>query len=305
MVKNLLSFSAPSFENLVYDTVTALGLENAVWRTPGRDSGRDIEGVFPVSDLSGFRHLQRWYIECKKYASSVDWPTIHGKLAYAEAHAADFLLVVTTSSVSPQAVDELNRWNSKHRYPKVRVWNGYQLVQILEQMPEVQLKYGLAANSPAKAAASLFPLADMTLKFTQAAYNEAAFKQAVTPSIEAAAALADLSTRRFVQVQQGDTWGPEPFQKADYYEWLKVSNQALLQSFDRYVLRALITVYRCMAKARSVTARANGTAGICLTADGQRLLSRGQQQDLQLISRWGNCEISFDHRNVCIRERFP
>jgi len=124
MQKKLLSLSAVFFENLVYDTVTALGLENAVWRTPGRDGGRDIEGSFFVSDLSGFRHPQRWYVECKKYASSVDWPTIHEKLAYAESHGADFLLLVTTASVSPQGTDEINRWNAGHHKPQIRVWNG-------------------------------------------------------------------------------------------------------------------------------------------------------------------------------------
>jgi hypothetical protein len=303
MLKKLSNLSAAAFENLVYDTVTALGLENAVWRTPGRDSGRDIEGIFTVSDLSGYRHSQRWYIECKKYASSVDWPTIHGKLAYADAQAAEFLLLVTTATVSPQGIDEMNRWNSRHRYPKVRAWNGYQLVQILEQIPEVQLKYALGLNSPSKAAAALFPLANMTLKFTEASYNEAVFKQVATPSIEAAAALADLSTRRFLQVQDGENWGPEPLQKADYYEWLNIPNKGMQLPFDRYVFRALIAVFRCMAKSRSVKVEASGKSGMYLISDGERILSRGQQQDLQLISRWGNCEISFEKRNICIHER--
>ncbi len=303
MLKKLSNLSAAQFENLVYDTVTALGLENAVWRTPGRDSGRDIEGIFFVSDLSGFRQSQRWYIECKKYASSVDWPTIYGKLAYASSHRADFLLLVTTASVSPQGVDEMNHWNSQHQHPQVRAWSGYQLVQILEQIPELQLRYGLVTHSKSKAAASLFPLVNMTLKFSQAAYNEAFFKNAATPSIEAAAALADLSTRRFEQVENGETWGPEPTQQADIYKWLAAQDQALLQPFDRYCLRALIAVYRCMVKGCTVTASANRAVGVLLRADGQRALSREQQKDLETISRWGNCEISFDHSSVRIHER--
>jgi hypothetical protein len=303
MLKKLSNLSTAQFENLVYDTVTALGLENAVWRTPGRDSGRDIEGVFFVSDLSGFRQAQHWYIECKKYASSVDWPTIHGKLAYAESHRADFLLLVTTASVSPQGVDEMRRWNLQHQYPKVRAWSGYQLVQILEQMPQLQLRYGLVTHSTSKAAASLFPLANMTLKFSQAAYSEAFFKNATTPPIEAAAALADLSTRRFEQVENGETWGPEPLQQADIYEWLSAQDQALFQPFDRYCIRALVAAYRCMVKGCTVTASANRPVGVRLSADGQRPLSREQRRDLEMISRWGNCEISFDRTTLCIRKR--
>jgi hypothetical protein len=303
MLKKLSKLSAVVFENLVYDTVTALGLENAVWRTPGRDGGRDIEGVFFVTDLSGFRHPQRWYVECKKYASSVDWPTIHEKLSYAVAQRADFLLLVTTASVSPQGTDEINRWNSHHDKPQVRAWNGYQLVHILEQISDIQLKYGLAANVPAKAAASLFPLANLTLKFAEAAYGETVFNKTTTPSIEAAAAVADLSTRRFAQVENDETWGPEPLQKFDYYDWLKVPNQMLLEPFDRYFLRALVSVYRSMVKAQTVTATSSSTGEVCLTSNGHRALSRGQQLDLQTIARWGNCEISFDQNKLCIRER--
>lgn len=43
-----------SFENLVYDLASSAGLRNAVWRTPGSDEGRDIEGEITTIDFSGY-----------------------------------------------------------------------------------------------------------------------------------------------------------------------------------------------------------------------------------------------------------
>jgi hypothetical protein len=49
LLKSLHDLSPRQFENVVYDLVSAAGLRNAVWRTPGADGGRDIEGDFPTS----------------------------------------------------------------------------------------------------------------------------------------------------------------------------------------------------------------------------------------------------------------
>ena len=57
---------------------------NAVWRTPGRDSGRDIQGEWFVEDLSGHIGRQVWYIECKRHKSSVSWPKVWEKISFAE-----------------------------------------------------------------------------------------------------------------------------------------------------------------------------------------------------------------------------
>jgi hypothetical protein len=70
--KKLLEALKPTaFENLSFDLVTAAGLQNAVWRTPGADGGRDIEATMPVMDISGEVTHQKWYIECKRYKHSL------------------------------------------------------------------------------------------------------------------------------------------------------------------------------------------------------------------------------------------
>src|SRR5258706_16433701 len=96
-VRLLTELTPLEFENLIFDLMTSRGMSNVVWRTPGADGGRDIEGQTTELDLSGTAVSRKWYVECKRYATSVDWPTIYPKLSYADSHHADFLLLCTTS----------------------------------------------------------------------------------------------------------------------------------------------------------------------------------------------------------------
>jgi len=130
-----------SFENLVYDLASSAGLRNAVWRTPGSDEGRDIEGEITTIDFSGYYATTKWYIECKRYSTSVDWPTVWQKIAYADSHSADYLFIVTTAHLSPQCKTEISRWHGDRRRPAIRVWDAANLEQILLQHPRVLIKY--------------------------------------------------------------------------------------------------------------------------------------------------------------------
>jgi len=303
MLSKIKKLSATTFENLIYDILTVMGLENAIWRTPGRDVGRDIEGSYFVTDLSGHRQPQKWYIECKKYKTTVDWPTIRNKLSYAESHAAEFLLVVTTSTASPQAVDEINRWNDLNDTPKVRIWAGYKIVQILEQIPAIQIKYGLSINPTAEAAASVLPLSAITLKFTQAAYSESVFREIEASTLEAAAAMADLSTRRLEQIESAGNWSPDPAKEIDIYVWVENQARIDVSQFDRYALRALLCLYRSMVKVNIVKLKKKPNGEILLFSDWQRQLEEAQRADLVTIALWGNFEIGFDGTSITIVKR--
>jgi hypothetical protein len=109
----LKALTPQEFENFAYDLLLLSGMRNLVWRTPGADGGRDLEGEFSTIDFSGDHATQRWYIECKRYKSAIDWPTVHEKLAIAENHRADFLLFVTTSNFSSPCRDEVDRRNKR------------------------------------------------------------------------------------------------------------------------------------------------------------------------------------------------
>ncbi|MEN6424340.1 MAG: restriction endonuclease [Phycisphaerales bacterium] len=299
MLTKLKRLPAARFENLIYDLLTVMGLENAVWRTPGRDGGRDIQGLYFVTDLSGYRHPQKWYIECKRYATAVDWPTVREKLSYAESHAADFLLLVTTSTASPQATDEINRWNRLNKRPKVRFWSGHDLVPILDHLPAIQVKYGLSENPSDAMAVSLLPLSEMTLKFVQAAYGEAVFRGSASPALEAAAAMADLSTRRMEQIEEFGSWIREETRRTDIYSWADCDSGADVRSIDRYCLRSLLCAFRSMVKSTRVELSARPD-GILLRADGKRLLGEVQRKELLTIAQWGNCELLLENEGVAV-----
>src|ERR1700688_1987008 len=120
LVASLKRLAPHEFENLSYDILFLSGVQNLRWRTPSADGGRDLEGDLPVVDFSGETVRQRWYIECKRYSRSLNWPIVYEKLTIAINHTADYLLFITTSNFSPQCRDEVQRHNEK-RNVQIRI----------------------------------------------------------------------------------------------------------------------------------------------------------------------------------------
>jgi restriction endonuclease Mrr len=116
IIEGLKRLQPEQFENLTYDVLLLSGVQNLRWRTPAADGGRDLEGDVTSVDFSGETIRQRWYIECKRYAQSVDWPTVYGKLTVAINHQADYLLLVTTANVSVPCRDEIQRHNERRGF---------------------------------------------------------------------------------------------------------------------------------------------------------------------------------------------
>lgn len=153
---------------MAYDLLQSLGLKNLVWRTPGADGGRDLEGIRFGRDFSGSEIVEKWYIECKRYQNSVDWPTIWSKIAYAETGNADFLLFLLSSQVSPNCEDEIQKWNQKNRRPTIRVWPKHDIIRLLRLNKMISLKFGMLENAE-QASYCLFPLYVEIAKISQAA----------------------------------------------------------------------------------------------------------------------------------------
>ncbi len=177
MIEKLKKLSPLNFENLIFDLLQDIGLKNTVWRTPGRDSGRDIQGEWFFSDLSGYNMHQVWYVECKKYSSSVSWPIVWEKISFAQSNSADVLLFTVTSSLSPQAVDEVNKWNSQKNRPVIRVWNGFDIVNKLKTAPLISIKYGLIKNPQTELGGALLPAIKILLKYSIAAQSADVFER--------------------------------------------------------------------------------------------------------------------------------
>lgn len=190
------------FENLTFDLVSSLGLCNVNWRTPGADGGRDIEADEIGPDFSGMQISKRWFIECKKYKGSVDWPTIYTKVAYADSLGAHYLLMCTPSKFTPAAISQVAHWNAGRRSLQIRLWPGHELERQLVGHPDIVSKYGLT-KLPATPGKSLVALA-LGLSKSVSTYHAALVFKDVPPDpmLEAAQFLAELLTQRVGDVER-------------------------------------------------------------------------------------------------------
>lgn len=290
------------FENLSYDLLTQSGITNLVWRTPGADRGRDLEGEFPVIDFSGTGFTEKWYIECKRYESSIDWPTVFGKLSYAINNGADYLLMITTSNLSTNCVDEVNNWNSKNKYPKIRCWPGYYLENSLQLFPSILLKYGLTSNSAIVPPAFL-QLAQTVAKTTAAAMGRDSLesKNQENRELTFAGSLAELMQAKMMQHELEGKISPSPFNaKVDEFEGDNYSEK--IYPVDKYALRALLAFVRMLKKSSSINVSSiQKDNSIIIDAD----ISMQPESDIQLlklVAFWGSFQIEHQAGVIKIHE---
>jgi hypothetical protein len=277
---------------LTFDLIQEHGLENLVWRTPGPDGGRDIEGDLPIRDLSGSLTHQRWFVECKRYTSSVDWPTVWNKVSYAENNHADFLLIVTTATLSPGCETEISSWNTQKRRPIIRAWRGYQIQGILSRFPAIRLKYGLLSPSDDKGA-SFVSLAIDATKFTQAAYAASMMNQKDRISLEAAAALSELLSVRMKDFESvAKIMVAEIDPNVDRYEWLTISFAGKTLPLDRFGFRALASVFRATLRCTWVCVQEQDGAVVFLPKEKRLTTTDASLSVLRRVGFWSNVEIT-------------
>lgn len=254
--------SPTSFENLVFDLLVRRGLVNVSWRTPGADGGRDIEGDFQVNDFSGGIRLERWYVECKRYETAIDWPTVSGKIAYAENHDADYLLICTTSTLSPKCKDEITRREHKGKKPHVRFWEGSNLDTLVSFDELLQVKYGLSERRK-DIELGIINIATASTKAIQASYGHYSSLDNVHPSLELAAALAELVTVFIDSGQMALSLLSRFDQSQDSYSWCDVVNYDGNTRVNRYTTRAILTCLKYLGKANIISIAFN--YGTCYT----------------------------------------
>lgn len=290
MHDKLQALDPRKFENLIFDLAQQLGLENLVWRTPGPDGGRDIEGELQVSDLSGGTARQRWFLECKRHDAALSWPIVWEKIAFAQNEDVDFLLIVTTSNPSPNCESEIQKWNARRRRPIVRSWRGYELEGLLLRFPAVLVKYQLAENEEARSQAFM-PLAVDVAKFSQSAYSASELGIDSGHFLEAAAALAELLSVRMRDVSIHGQILSSSFQAPiDRYTWLE--SCPALADFDRFGVRALASVLRAGLRSTSVSVYKT-PAGIRLNAsDAKYNLVKSICDVLKRSGFWASMEVT-------------
>lgn len=242
------ALSPSQFENLAYDLLTWRGMRNAAWRTPGADGGRDIEGSYEVQDLSGAHQSQKWYVDCKRYAKSIDWPTVYEKLSYADSNGADFLLLVCTPSVSPQCRSEIDKWNAKTPKTKIRTWEPHYLEQLLIEHPEIAIKHGFK-KATLLDAPGFVEIAFEASKCADAAYCRSNLEhERNVPELELASALANFLAAQMQQPRSNISAASVRYFKPslDGYDWLKCSAAALSTTLpiDALAVRAVLCIIR-------------------------------------------------------------
>lgn len=293
IVNKLKSLDPKLFENLSYDLLIQSGMTNLVWRTPGSDKGRDLEGEYPVIDFSGTGFTEKWYIECKRYESSIDWPTVFGKLSYAINNGADYLLMITTSNFSTNCVDEVNSWNASNKYPKIRCWPGYHLENYLHMFPSIILKYGLIISQPIVPPAFL-DLAQAVAKATAAAMGRDSIKSTETENLELtfAGTLAELIQAKMQQYELEGKISPSYFKKdVDGFE-LDVYTEDIYK-VDKFALRAMLAYIHILKKKDTIHIGPNLSKGD-FTINVDLLLQPQSDIDLlNLIAFWGCYQVNY------------
>jgi len=229
LVARLKRLDPQEFENLSYDVLFLSGVQNLQWRTPSADGGRDLEGDLAVVDFSGETVRQHWYIECKRYSQSLNWPTVYEKLTVAINHAADYLLFITTSNFSPQCRDEVQRHNAK-RSVQIRIWPFYYLERLLAIHGQVAVKYGLVKAHQSlhvdfeQIMSELTKLAQSTyaaLEFGTTPHDRvaliASFTELISTRIEDTNKYGRFTIRRFKPERDSyDCCRPNPLRAADF-----------------------------------------------------------------------------------------
>jgi hypothetical protein len=279
-------------------------MRNLTWRTPGPDGGRDIEGVTTVRDLAGFEQSATWFVECKHYSSSIDWPTVWAKLAYAQSHDADVLLMVTTNNPSPNCETEINSWNKARKSPAIRFWRGYELANVIRGVPSVGAVFGLIEGE-AEAEASLLPLAAVLSKLCENAYTRTYFSPQDTLPIEAAAAISELFVARLGQLREYHK--PVPSLRVEQglgYEWLTITGH--VTTWDELSLRAMVAFLRNFFHANSATLAVEKDYAF-LKFDDVRFSppEDAEVPGLDVVSRWARIEVSREEGHVCRLKELP
>lgn len=294
------SLTPEQFENLTFDLVSSLGLHNISWRTPGADGGRDIEADEIESDFSGLKVSKRWFIECKRYKGSVDWPTIYNKVAYADSLGAHYLLMCTPSKFTPAAITQVDNWNRGRRLLQIRLWPGHELERQLLGHPDIVSKYGLAAL-PATPGKSLVSLALGLSKSVATYHASLIFKgEPSDPMLVAAQYFADLLTQRIGDIEQTGRIQPCLGQPSNSPLWT-LSGASL--KMDIFAIHAFLGYLSALTRT-PLTVEGTAAHSFCCTLDPAAATAVIRYKTVfDAISLWGEMEYRVESSCLHVTQR--
>jgi hypothetical protein len=133
-------------EECVYWLLDAMGAKDLEWRTGGSgdgaaDGGRDLEAHFYTPGADGEIESQKWWIECKGRAGTVESSEVKSAVNNALAiDGLDYVVIATNTQFSNPTRDWIKEWQLKHPRPKVKLWDHSQLERYLSRHPDVVLR---------------------------------------------------------------------------------------------------------------------------------------------------------------------
>jgi hypothetical protein len=305
LLTKIRKISPLTLENLTYDLLVRKGLRNPRWRTPGADGGRDIEGEFPISDFSGESRMERWYVECKRYDVAIDWPTVFEKIAYARNHSSDYLLMVTTSSISPACRTEVARWNAAGERPFIRDWSGADLERMLSLDQLLLVKYQLT-KSQRDREGSAVPILSVLAKSLHQVHGESYATGAVSYATEFASSIAEFASTWFDSEALNAVRSRARFiVDRDAFSWLEFEGQQPSIQWNPYALRAVFATVRFYTQSSTLKVKWNGTGHAqwleVKLIDAKRSID--MRQTLNLICGMANLEWEKSFDRVTIKNR--
>jgi len=130
------------FEYLCRALLHDMGFQNIQWRKGGRDRGRDIVAEFARTEPDGRIVLEKWFIECKHHGpgNPVGVQHLQTKMAWAEAERPDYLLIITSSYLTPDAKDWIESLTPLKPF-RIRYWEDSHLEDLVERYPTLKRIY--------------------------------------------------------------------------------------------------------------------------------------------------------------------
>lgn len=223
------------------------------------------------------------------------------KISFAESNGADVLLFAVTSSLSPQAIDEINKWNIRNKHLTIRFWNGFDITNKLKSHPLISIKFGLASDPRKELGSALLPSTSLLLKYSISAHSAEVFNTPSASKHEVLYALAELISARVSEFESKGQFSIASFRNShDGFDWLETPEALESSGADRYAIRAIATYIKDFLKAEKIKITYNKpNIHIALSKE----LPSNVLCDLQQIALLSNLEITQPNNQLTIRVR--
>ncbi len=128
-LENIDILDETEFEEFSFELLEELGFVNIDWRkgtalpTSPADRGRDIVAQHERTDIDGTKHLETWFVDCKRYKKGVPPEKLQGLLAWAHAERPHVALFIASGFLSNPAKDYLTDYEQNNRPPfRIKYW---------------------------------------------------------------------------------------------------------------------------------------------------------------------------------------